>query len=202
MSNIATYAYQDPNIATYAYQDPHVRKPPRTFLVRVHRKGAAPSHDYGVGGLNWWMQRPSLKGGGTVLLRYDSWNLCVRSFGEPSPKSPIRGGGSMGNRLEGPPHPELQWIPGPSITTPVVVVRNAIVLMRPDGRPLPRVCAAPLGAPPAWCCTARRSSSIVGWKASSGPVRRGGRARSSAAMRVHWTQHVPTEFWWCKGWIF
>ena len=25
---------------------------------------------------------------------------------------PNKRGGSVGNRLEGPPHPELQWIPG------------------------------------------------------------------------------------------
>ena len=34
---------------------------------------------------------PFPEGVGTVLLRYDCWNLCVRSFGEPSPKRPIRG---------------------------------------------------------------------------------------------------------------
>ena len=34
---------------------------------------------------------PFFKGGGTVHLRYDSWNLCVRSFGGPSPVSPRRG---------------------------------------------------------------------------------------------------------------
>ena len=39
---------------------------------------------------------PVPKGGGTVLLRYDCRNLCVRSFGEPSPESPIRGGGGCG----------------------------------------------------------------------------------------------------------
>ena len=44
-------------------------------------------------------------------LRYVSWNSCVRSFGGPSPESPIRGG-DVGNRLEDGPHPELQWIPG------------------------------------------------------------------------------------------
>ena len=52
------------------------------------------------------------KGVGTVLLRYDCWNLCVRSFGEPSPESPIRGGGVWEIGLKGPRHPELQWIPG------------------------------------------------------------------------------------------
>ena len=61
------------------------------------------------------MQRPSLRGGGTVLLRYDCWNLYVRSFGEPSPKSPIRGGGSVGNRLEGPPPPGVAMDPGPRV---------------------------------------------------------------------------------------
>ena len=56
---------------------------------------------------------PFPKGGGTVLLRYDCWNFCVTSFGEPSRER----GGSVGNRLEGPPHPELQWIPGLSHTS-------------------------------------------------------------------------------------
>ena len=36
---------------------------------------------------------PSLRGDCAVHLRYDSWNLCVRSFGGSSPESPLRGGG-------------------------------------------------------------------------------------------------------------
>ena len=46
---------------------------------------------------------PFPKGGGTVLLRYDCWNLCMRSFGEPRPESPIRGGGVWEIGLKGPP---------------------------------------------------------------------------------------------------
>ena len=46
---------------------------------------------------------PFPKGGGTLLLRYDYWNLCVRSFGEPSPESPIRGGGVWEIGLKAPP---------------------------------------------------------------------------------------------------
>ena len=38
-----------------------------------------------------------------MLLRYDCWNLCVRSLGEPSPESPIRGGGVWEIGLKGPP---------------------------------------------------------------------------------------------------
>ena len=61
---------------------------------------------------------PSLRGDCAVHLRYDSWNLCVRSFGGPSPESPLRGGGVLGNRLEGPPHRELQWILGLCLISP------------------------------------------------------------------------------------
>ena len=53
---------------------------------------------------------PSPKEGGTALLRYDCWNLCVRSF---SPESPIRGGGGVGNRLEG--LPGVAMDPGPRL---------------------------------------------------------------------------------------
>ena len=56
---------------------------------------------------------PSLRGDCAVHLRYDSWNLCVRSFGGSSPESPLRGGGVWEIGLKDPPHLELQWIPGP-----------------------------------------------------------------------------------------
>ena len=59
---------------------------------------------------------PFPKGGGTVLLRYDYWNLCVRSFGEPSPESPIRGGGGGWEiGLKGPP-PGVAMDPRPCVT--------------------------------------------------------------------------------------
>ena len=59
---------------------------------------------------------PFPKGGGTALLRYDCWNLCVRSFGEPSPDSPIRGGGGWEIGLKAPPHPAMD--PGPWANPP------------------------------------------------------------------------------------
>ena len=70
-----------------------VQKPPATIRGHGASKRGSPLAQLQARWLELVDAAPFPKGGGTVLLRYDCWNLCVRSFGEPSPESPIRGGG-------------------------------------------------------------------------------------------------------------
>ena len=55
---------------------------------------------------------PFPKGGGTVHLGYDAWNVRVGSLWGAQPREPNSGG--LGNRLGGPSPPKLQWIQGPA----------------------------------------------------------------------------------------
>ena len=50
---------------------------------------------------------PFPRGGGTVHLRYDAWNVRVGSLWWAQPGEPNRGGGGLRNRLAPPPqHPQ------------------------------------------------------------------------------------------------
>ena len=107
MSNIATYVYQDPNVWCILWCACGLGSNKRPKASRNHTE--ATENIYGQGaskrgnplarqGGRWFElvdAAPFPKGGGTVHLRYDSWNLCVRSFGGPSPESPIGGGGGV-----------------------------------------------------------------------------------------------------------
>ena len=56
-----------------------------------------------------------------VHLRCNSWNLSGVIWWA-QPQEPNKRGRGVGKRLEGPPHPELQWIPGPTRSTVSAVV--------------------------------------------------------------------------------
>ena len=76
------------SVATSGQKPPEIiRKCLRTFLGRVHQKGAAPFPKAGRG---------------TVHLRYDAWNVCLGSLWWAQPRVPKRGGAWKAG-LEGPP---------------------------------------------------------------------------------------------------